>query len=104
MGHNGHGINLYCVIITLMEINIQADNLAGDIWAYYTEDYIIRWELRKTLPFFRELWNGLLNREQDLQIFNLDSMIKMSNSNGFNTTIGFNIIVISVVLSAISKI
>ena len=28
MGHNGHGINLYAVSMTLMGINMQADNLA----------------------------------------------------------------------------
>ena len=28
MGHNGHGINLYGVSMTPMEINMQADNLA----------------------------------------------------------------------------
>ena len=28
MGHNGHGINLYGVNMTLWEINMQADNLA----------------------------------------------------------------------------
>ena len=45
MGHNGHGINLYGVSMTLNVINIkghtdtiwginmQADNLAWDIWA-----------------------------------------------------------------------
>ena len=28
MGHNGHGINLYGVGMTLWQINMQADNLA----------------------------------------------------------------------------
>ena len=31
MGHDGHGINLYGVIMTIWKINMQADNLAQDI-------------------------------------------------------------------------
>ena len=36
MGHNSHGISMHGVIMTLMGINMYADNLAEDIWTRYT--------------------------------------------------------------------
>ena len=36
MGHSGHGINMYGVLMILMDNLVQGDILSGDFQSYYT--------------------------------------------------------------------